>query len=137
MSDLLKHSEKLGVAKLGPGADLPSWVSSGTLMSVTATANETSVVCSYSAIPKKAKPEGPFTPYEVQGPLDFALTGILSALLSPLAEAEVSVFALSTFDTDWILVPQPKESAAEEAWRRSGHTVADHLPQPAQTGSPS
>ncbi len=125
MTTLFKHAERLGVAKLGPGADLPRWASSGTILSITATADETSILCTYAAIPKKAKPEGPFTAYEVEGPLDFALTGILSRLLEPLAAAEVSVFAISTFDTAWILVPQPKESAAEEAWRRSGHTVAD------------
>jgi uncharacterized protein len=129
--NLTKHAEKLGVAQLGPGADLPRWASSGTLLSITATATETSVVCTYAAIPKRAKHEGPFTAYQVEGPLDFALTGVLSSLLEPLADAEVSVFTLSTFDTDWILVPQPKESAAEEAWRRSGHTVAEPS---AQTG---
>ena len=123
MSNLFKYPERLGVAKLGPGADVPKWAGSSTLLSITATAAETSIVCQYAQIPKKAKPEGPFTAYEVEGPLDFALTGILSALLVPLADAEVSVFALSTFDTDWILVPTSKESAAEEAWRRSGHTV--------------
>ncbi len=133
MSALTKHPEKLGVARLGPGADLPTWASSGTLLSITATADETSVVCTYAAIPKKAKPQGPFTAYQVQGPLDFALTGILSALLQPLAEAEISIFSLSTFDTDWILVPQPKEGAAEEAWRRSGHTV--QTADQSQTGS--
>jgi hypothetical protein len=124
VSALVKHPELLGVARLGPGADLPAWVSSATLMSVTATAAETSVVCTYAAIPKKAKPQGPFRAYSVEGPLEFALTGILSALLLPLAESEVSVFTLSTYDTDWLLVPEPKESTAEEAWRRSGHTIA-------------
>jgi len=123
MSTLFKYAERLGVAQLGPGADLPGWASSGTLLSITATATETTVVCTYAAIPKKAKPEGPFTAYQVEGPLDFALTGILSALLAPLAEAQLSVFTISTYDTDWILVPQPKEAAADEAWRRSGHTV--------------
>jgi uncharacterized protein len=131
---LTKHAEKLGVVRLGPGADLPGWASSATLVSITATAAETSIVCSYSAIPKKAKPEGPFTPYQVEGPLDFALTGILSALLQPLSEAEISVFTISTFDTDWILVPQPKEAAADEAWRRSGHTVQT-ADQTSQTGN--
>jgi hypothetical protein len=120
---LVKYAERLGVVQLGPGTDLPRWASSATLVSITATARETSIICNYAAIPKKAKPEGPFTAYQVEGPLDFALTGILSALLLPLAEAEVSVFTISTFDTDWILVPQPKETAADEAWRRSGHTV--------------
>ena len=133
MSALTKHSEKLGVAQLGPGADLPSWVSSATLMSITATPFETSVVCNYSAIPKKATHAGPFTAYRVEGPLDLTAIGILSALLAPLADAAVPVFTLSTYDTDWILVPQPKESAAEEAWRRSGHTVA--VPSD-QTGPP-
>ncbi len=132
MSTLIKHPEKLGVAQLGPGADVPRWAGSSTMLSVTATATETSVVCQYSEIPKKAKPEGPFTAYQVEGPLDFSLTGILAALLQPLAEADVSVFTISTFDTDWILVPQPKESAAEEAWRRSDHTVVDPS---AQTGT--
>lgn len=123
MNTLVKYDERLGVAQLGPGADLPAWVSSGTVMSVTATAFETSIVCTYAAIPKKATHAGPFTAFKVEGPLDLTATGILSALLAPLAAAEVPVFTLSTYDTDWILVPTPKESAAEEAWRRSGHTV--------------
>jgi hypothetical protein len=133
MTTLIKYPEKLGVAQLGPGADLPRWAGSSTLLSITATATETSIVCQYSEIPKKAKPEGPFTAYQVEGPLDLALTGILSALLQPLADAEVSVFTISTYDTDWILVPQPKESVAEEAWRRSGHDVLN-FGQTTQTG---
>ena len=123
MSVLIRHEEHLAVAQLGPGADLPSWASSGTIVSITATATETSIVCTYKGVPRKTKSEGPFTAYAVEGPLDFALTGVLSALLQPLAESEISVFTISTFDTDWILVPQPKAAAAEEAWRRSGHTV--------------
>jgi len=51
------------------------------------------------------------------------LTGVLSRLLAPLAEAEISVFTLSTFDTDWILVPGHDADRAEEEWRRSGHEV--------------
>jgi uncharacterized protein len=50
------------------------------------------------------------------------------ALLAPLAEAGVSVFALSTFGTDWILVPKNDADKAEDAWRRSGHAVAPAVP---------
>lgn len=132
---LHKHVETLGVARLGPGADLPTWASSGTMLSITATAVETSVVCTYAAIPYKAKPEGPFVPYSVEGPLDFALTGILASLLQPLAEAGVSVFTISTFDTDWILVPAGRDAVAEEAWRRSGHTVVP-APTPSEQEQP-
>ncbi len=123
MSILKRYAEQLAVVRLGPGADVPSWATSATLFSVTATATETSLVCGMAGVPRKARPEGPFTAFEVEGPLDFALTGILSALLAPLAEEEISVFTISTFDTDWVLVGTDAADRAEESWRRSGHDV--------------
>lgn len=120
---LLQYDEPLAVVRLGPGADVPAWAASGTLLSVTATAAETSIVTARQVVPKKAPQEGPFTAFAVEGPLDFALTGVLHELLAPLAEAEIPVFTISTFDTDWILVPESSAAAAADAWRRSGHTV--------------
>lgn len=120
---LVQHGEQLAVVRLGPGADLPAWSGAATLFSVTATATETSIVCAQAGVPKKARQEGPFTAFEVEGPLDFTLTGVLHELLQPLAEAQIPVFTLSTFDTDWILVPAASAAAAADAWRRSGHTV--------------
>ena len=120
---LLRHDEPLAVVRLGPGTDMPSWASAATLFSVTATATETSIVCGRAGVPKKAKQEGPFTAFSVAGTLDFALTGVLSSLLVPLAEEGVSVFTLSTFDTDWILVRMRDADRAEEAWRRTGCAV--------------
>ncbi|MFI0466946.1 MULTISPECIES: ACT domain-containing protein [Saccharopolyspora] len=67
--------------------------------------------------------EGPFRALEIDGPLDFALTGVLAALLAPLADAEISVFTLSTFDTDWILVPADAAVRAAEVLTSAGHTV--------------
>ncbi len=69
--------------------------------------------------------EGPFLALEVLGPLDFSLTGVLTSLLNPLAEAGISVFTLSTFDTDWILVPAEEQSEASMALTAVGHTVAE------------
>ena len=92
--------EKLAVVRLGPGAEVPSWAESSSLFSITATALETSVVCAMRSVPKRARQEGPFTAFAVEGPLDFALTRVLVALLQPLADAGISVFAVSTFDTD-------------------------------------
>ena len=120
---LVRYAEPLAVVRLGPGADVPEWATSATLFSVTATASETSLVCGMSGVPTKARKEGPFTAFAVEGTLDFALTGVLSDLLAPLAEEDVSVFTLSTFDTDWILVGSDRADRAEEAWRRSGHDV--------------
>jgi hypothetical protein len=129
---LEQFPEKLAVVRLGPGAEIPSWAESSSLFSITATALETSVVCAMRSVPKKAKQAGPLTAFAVQGPLDFALTGVLATLLQPLAAAEISVFTISTFDTDWVLVPINDAERAAEAWRRSGHEVALAVPVKSQ-----
>lgn len=128
---LARYPERLAVVRLGPGADVPAWAESSSLFSVTATATETSVVCAGRNVPKKVRHEGPFAAFAVSGPLDFALTGVLVALLQPLAEAGISVFTISTFDTDWILVPFERADAAAEEWRRRGHDVV--IATPAQS----
>jgi hypothetical protein len=121
--DLTRHPDALAVVRLGRGAKIPAWASASTLFSVTATNDETSVVCHASSVPTKARKLGPLVAFEVTGPLDFKQTGVLHTLLGPLAEAEVSVFTLSTFDTDWILVHAAKADLAEEALTGAGHTV--------------
>ena len=89
---LNQFPETLAVVRLGPGAEVPRWAESSSIFSVTATATETSVVCAARSVPTKAVAQRPFTAFAVEGPLDLALTGILSRLLAPLAEASISVF---------------------------------------------
>ena len=125
---LARYPETLAVVRLGPGAEIPMWAESSSVFSITATATETSLVCAGRSVPKKVRHEKPLTAFEVAGPLDFGLTGVRVTLLTPLAEEGISVFPLSTFDTDWILVPTGDADRAEEAWRRSGHTVAPAVP---------
>ncbi len=132
---LARYPETLAVVQLGPGAEIPAWAESSSVFSVTATASETSIVCAARSVPAKARQDKPYTAFAVEpeaGSADFDLssgvTGVLVALLTPLAEAGVSVFALSTFATDWILVPKNDAGRAEEAWRRSGHEVTPAVP---------
>ncbi len=125
---LQEFPERLAVVRLAPGSEIPAWAESSSIFSVTATATETSVVCAGRNVPTKAVAQKPMTAFAVQGPLDLALVGVLAELLAPLAEANVSVFTLSTFDTDWILVPTKDAERAAEAWRRRGHTVAPAVP---------
>ncbi|GGD20177.1 ACT domain-containing protein [Nocardioides daphniae] len=125
---LEQYPEQLAVVRFGPGAAIPPWAESSSIFSVTATATETSVVCAARNVPTKARHERSFTAFAVKGPLDFGMTGVLVALLTPMAEAEISVFTLSTFDTDWILVPKQHAEKAAEEWRRRGHTVAPAVP---------
>jgi len=125
---LHRYPETLAVVRLGPGAEVPAWAESSSIFSVTATAAETSLVCAARSVPNKARAQKPFTAFAVDGPLDFSETGVLVALLTPLAEDGISVFTLSTFDTDWILVRTGDADPAEEAWRRSGHQIAPAIP---------
>jgi uncharacterized protein len=121
---LHRYPEKLVVAGLPAGAEVPAWAESASLFAVIATAAETSIVCAGRSVPKKVRHEGPFTAFAVEGPLDLALTGVLHTLLGPLADAGISVFTVSTYLTDWILVPTGKADSAAEEWRRQGHTVS-------------
>lgn len=120
---LHQFPETLAVVKLPPGAEIPEWAESSSLFSITATATETSLVCAGRSVPTKVVAQKGMTAFAVQGPLDLALVGVLAALLVPLAEAGVSVFTISTYDTDWILVPLKDAERAADAWRQRGHTV--------------
>jgi len=95
----------------------------GTTWSITRTPDEFSVVCQADVVPAGVQREGPFAGFMVEGPLDFALTGILSRLSRHLADADIPIFVVSTFDTDYILIPASKAPDAVQAWTRAGITV--------------
>lgn len=97
--------DRLAVCRLAPDAALPSWLAwRGDLVSVTRTGKELSVVCPQGAVPSDVAAERDWRAFEVEGPLDFALTGVLAGLATPLAEAGIGIFVLSTYDTDYLLV---------------------------------
>lgn len=95
------------------------------LFTVVWTPDETSVVCRYEAAPTAVPTQGPFVMLKVQGPLDFSLTGIMASLTKPLAEAGVSVFTISTYDTDYLLIGEAKLSEAVTALRAAGFQVTE------------
>lgn len=121
------HSQAVAIARLPPGSPLPPWAPGGPLTSVTWNAHETSVVAPADSVPADIEQAGPFYAFEVKGPLDFTLVGVLHDLLEPLAAEGISVVTMSTFDTDWILVPLVQCPAATRAWRDCGHTVESTL----------
>ncbi len=95
----------LAVARLAPSSDIPGWALAGEgFYSITKTDDELSVVCLEDQVPQDVKVEKGWRCLKVEGPLDFGLTGILSSLASPLAEAKISIFAISTFDTDYLMI---------------------------------
>jgi hypothetical protein len=114
---------RLAVARLAPGDAPPPWASSGGLVSVTRTAEELSVVCAEDAVPAGVRSERGWRALALLGPIPFAETGVLAALLAPLAAARVGIFALSTYDTDLVLVKEADLARAVEALRAAGHEV--------------
>ena|SRR5439155_6590242 len=114
----------LAIVRLAPDADVPVWADRGPLTSVTRTPSELSVVCAQEHVPPEVECERGWRALVVAGPLDFSLTGVLAALAQPLAEAEVPIFALSTYDTDYVLVREPQLDAAIEALAAAGHEVS-------------
>lgn len=120
---LMEHPEDVSIVRL-PGGEEPGfdWIS-GPFASVTRTPDETSVVCLTANVPARARTEGPFRLIEVAGPLSFRAVGVLAEVLEPLVDADISVLAFSTFDTDWVLVPTAEVREAAEAWRKAGLVI--------------
>lgn len=102
---------------------IPQKIYSSDFYSITKTIDELSLVVEESLAPADAKQESDWRVLKVEGPLDFGLTGILNSLTKPLADAGISIFAISTFDTDYILVKGSKLDLAAEMLSKSGHVV--------------
>ncbi len=114
---------RFAVCRLAPQAQVPPWCWTDGLCAVTRTAQELSIVCLEAAVPPAVQAERGWRALQVDGPLDFGLTGILAALALPLAWANISIFALSTFDTDYVLVRNTQLQGAVQALRAAGHSL--------------
>ena len=115
--------ELYAVARCDPDAPVPEWARGGHFWSVTRSDAELSVVCREDDVPATASAERGWCALELAGPLDFSLTGVVSALVVPLAEAEVPIFVLSTFETDYLLIRERDLARSVTALTAAGHEV--------------
>ena len=128
---LLVQPAELAVVRLPPDAHVPPWAFSpvrGALWSMTRTDEELSLVRAADAVPSDARAERGWRALRIAGAIDFALTGVLASVLAPLGAAGISIFAISTFDTDWLLVTAEQFEAARQALTSLGHRVEGVLP---------
>ncbi|MCX6560999.1 MAG: ACT domain-containing protein [Candidatus Aminicenantes bacterium] len=121
--DLVLLSGAYAVSRLKPGSPAPAWAGAGDFVSITLTPSETSVVCLEDRVPKDVPSEKGFRALKVQGPLEFSLVGVLESMIGPLAEERISVLAMSTFDTDYLLVREDALARAVEIFIRNGHNI--------------
>jgi hypothetical protein len=127
--DLLKTN--FAVIRLPPTKSIPSSIfssESASFISITKTTDELSIVCPESLIGNvpDATIEKGWVAFKVRGPLDFSWTGILAGLAGPLAESQISIFAISTYDTDYVLVKDKVAEKTADVFRKLGHTVVEN-----------
>jgi uncharacterized protein len=122
---LVVFADTVAVCRLDPAQPLPSWaqVREGEFFSITCTRNELSIILPQGYAPKAAKCERDWRILGVKGPVDFTLVGILAGLSGTLADAGISIFSVSTHDTDYILVKCGDLDRAVAALRQAGYSV--------------
>lgn len=116
--------EEYAICRLPPGAPEPQWARSGSFTSIARTEDELSVTCAQAAVPEGVIAQRGWRCLKVEGPFDLNTTvGVLAALAEPLAHAGVSVYVISTFDTDYLFVQGEQLSLAREALSDRGHHI--------------
>ncbi len=122
---LMLRRDAFAIARLAPDDPIPAWATTSAIFSITRTVEELSIVAPDSSTPADVRAERGWRAFQLAGPIDFALTGVLASVLQPLADARVGIFAISTFDTDYVLVRAGSLNAAISALRAAGHDVRE------------
>jgi uncharacterized protein len=113
--------ERLAVCKLAADAPLPSWAQEEGFFCVTRASDELSIVCEDRRVPEGVPAERGWSALKLEGPFPLSMTGVLASFLLPLAEEEIPIFAISTFDTDYVLIKGEDLERAVRALGTAGH----------------
>ena len=122
----LKFSHVQGsfaICRLAAGTAVPNWALQGEFFSLTSTAQEVSIVCTETQVPQGVGHESEWACLKLEGPFPFSETGVLSSFIEPLAEHAIPIFAVSTFDTDYVLVKRSWVGKAVAVLREAGHVA--------------
>ena len=118
--------KRYAFCRLEPNGHIPTWALLGDdFVSLTRTLDELSVVCLQENVPADAQAERDWRCVKVEGPFDFSVAGVHASLTLPLAEANISVMSVSTYETDHLLLKVEDLAPAIEVLRRAGHTVRE------------
>ena len=123
---LLPH--KYAACQFHPDKHIPYWALMGDFVSLTRTPEELSIVCQQDNVPDDIEAERGWRCVQVQGAFDFSVSGVNASLAVPLADADISVLAIATYATDYLLIKEKDVERALRVLERSGHTV-EHMRQ--------
>ena len=115
------------IVRMDPEATVPEWATKGVFSSVTRTADELSIVCPADNLPASLSSECHWMCFKLEGPFPFSQTGVLLSFIEPLSSNGVPIFAISTYDTDYVLVQEEFMGGAQQALGTAGHAlISDH-----------
>lgn len=112
------------VCRLSPDANIPKWALSH-FSSITRTGHELSIVCRSQAIPDGVQREDGWKLFRIAGQLEFSMIGVIAAISKVLCEASISIFVISSFDTDYVMVKADQFAHAAESLTAAGYTFQD------------
>ena len=115
---------RFAICQLPAGSGIPDWTTRGQFSSICSTGEELSIVCDVNVVPADVKREALFICLKLQGPFPLSETGVLNAFIQPLAQSGVPVFAIATYNTDYVLIPEESWGAAHDALTAAGHIMA-------------
>lgn len=115
---------RLAVCRFGPDHEVPHWALESWFFSVTRTPEELSIICPEPNVPGGLVCERGWRAMKLEGPLEFSMVGVLASVAGPLAAAGVSIFTVSTYDTDYVMVKEEQLDLAVDALRTYGHEIA-------------
>ena len=115
--------ETFATCRLEKGTHLLPWVRTEPFCSITNTPDELSIVCPAGPVPTDVQADRDWRCFKLHGPFEFSLVGILNSITVPLAQANIGIFAISTYDTDYVLVKEHNLQQAISVLTEAGHTI--------------
>jgi hypothetical protein len=111
------------IVRLAPEAVVPEWASKGEFFSITRTAEELSIVCSAENLPTDVQSSHRWQCFKLEGPFPFSMTGVLLSFIEPLSSSGVPIFAISTYDTDYVFIQDEYVGMALTGLQEAGHEL--------------
>lgn len=111
------------IVRLAPNATVPDWATRGEFTSITRTAEELSIVCAADNLPSEVHSSHHWICLRLEGPFPFELTGVLLSFIEPLSRNDVPIFAISTYDTDYVLIQEDYMGNVMDILREAGHEL--------------
>jgi hypothetical protein len=112
------------IVRLPSDAPVPAWATKGEFTSITRTADELSIVCPAGNLPDDVGAQRRWICLKLEGPFPFSETGVLVSFIEPLSASAIPIFAISTYDTDYVLIQEEFVTMAIRTLQQAGHEPA-------------